>query len=247
MIEDIKSIALSAGNEIMKVYESDCFDVEIKSDNSPVTKADTLANTTIINGLKEVSTYPILTEESYIDFSERKEWKTFWLVDPLDGTKDFIARNGDFTVNIALIEDHKPVMGVIYQPASGLLYWAEKGKGSYKNGKRIANHSQRTDLIAAKSRFHESEETLAFLSKHSITKSQPYGSSLKLCKLAEGLVDIYPRMVGSREWDIAAGHIIATEANCKVLAVSTKEELRYGKEDILNPYFIASREDLFFS
>ncbi|MFT4552899.1 MAG: 3'(2'), 5'-bisphosphate nucleotidase [Chlamydiales bacterium] len=245
MIDEIKAIALAAGKEIMAVYKSDDFSVEIKADKSPLTRADTRANTCIIEGLREVSSFPILTEESFIDFVDRKDWKTFWLVDPLDGTKDFIAKNSEFTVNIALIENHRPVMGVIYQPACDIMYWAEKDKGAYKDGTRIENRSERTDLIAATSRFHETEETLAFLSKHSISNFQSYGSSLKLCKLAEGSVDVYPRMVGSSEWDIAAGDIIATEALCKVIAVTTQEELLYGKENIRNPFFVASRKELF--
>lgn len=141
MIEKVIKIARDAGRKVLEIYDSDDFQTKTKADkeNSPLTRADLIANETIIEGLKEISDYPIVTEESYVEYETRKQFEKFWLVDPLDGTKDFIAKNGEFTINIALIEHDKPALGVIYVPFLGLMYWAERGKGAYKNGERIYN------------------------------------------------------------------------------------------------------------
>lgn len=244
MINKVIKIAKDAGAAIMEIYASPDFEITNKEDDSPLTKADLVANQIILDGLRSVSEFPVLSEESYIEFSERKNWKKFWMVDPLDGTKDFIDKNGEFTVNIALIEDHQPILGVLYAPAINLLYYAEKGKGAYKNGVLISNKSTRSNLIASDSRHHSTKETMAFLEKHNITDVQKFGSAVKFGKMAEGVIDIYPRLNGTKEWDTAAGHIICNEANCKLIDCTTGKEIVYNKESIKNNHFIASRNDL---
>ena len=239
------SIAREASLAILDIYETD-FSIDIKNDNSPVTKADLISNEIIISGLSKISDYPILTEESPVDYEIRKDWNKFWLVDPLDGTKDFIAKNGGFTVNIALIEHNKPILGVVYVPISGDVYSATLDGGAFKNGKKIYNNSKRENLIATDSNFHSTKAVLEFFEKYSITNIQKFGSSIKICKLAEGIVDVYPRLNGTKEWDTAASHIIANEAGCKLIDIVTNKELTYNKESIKNNFFIASRDDLEF-
>ncbi len=244
MIEGIKAIAILAGKAILEVYNGSDLGITIKEDDSPLTKADLISNQIILEGIKKISDDPILSEESYIEYAERKNWKKFWIVDPLDGTKDFIDKNGEFTINIALIEDHKPTLGVVYAPAIDLMYYAEKGKGAYKNGTLIKNVSNRKDLIGSDSRHHSTVETKNFFVRNSINKITKFGSAVKFGKLAEGVIDIYPRLNGTKEWDTAAGHIICNEANCKLVDCVTNNELVYNKENIRNEHFIASRNDL---
>ena len=245
-ITSVIEVAKQAGKAIMEIYHSDDYFVEYKSDESPVTKADLKANRIIIAGLKNVSDLPVLTEESPVDYEQRKDWERYWLVDPLDGTKNFIAKNGDFTVNIALIEAHEPILGVVYLPLNGDLYFAEKGLGAFKNGSLIFNHSVRTDLIAASSVFHSTVEMTDFFKLHGITRITAFGSSLKICKLAEGSIDVYPRLNGTKEWDTAASHVIANEAGCKLIDVQTQQPIMYNKRSLKNNHFIASRNDLQF-
>ncbi len=246
MINDVIKVIHDAGLAIMSIYEEDDIKIKVKDDRSPVTEADLLANKIIIKGLKSFSKYPILTEEAYIEYGTRKDWDKFWLVDPLDGTKDFIAKNGQFTINIALIEKNKPILGVVYVPVSDDIYYAEYTKGAYKNNIRIFNTSNRTQLIATDSNFHSSTLVDEFLKKYEIKNIVYYGSSLKICKLAEGDIDVYPRLNGTKEWDTAASHIIANESGCKLVDTVTKKELKYNKKDIKNNFFIASRNDLEF-
>ena len=245
-ITSVIEVAKQAGKAIMEIYRSDDYFVEYKSDESPVTKADLKANRIIIAGLKNVSDLPVLTEESPVDYEQRKDWERYWLVDPLDGTKNFIAKNGDFTVNIALIEAHEPILGVVYLPLNGDVYFAEKGLGAFKNGSLIFNHSVRTDLIAASSVFHSTDEMTDFFKLHGITRITAFGSSLKICKLAEGSIDVYPRLNGTKEWDTAASHVIANEAGCKLIDVQTQQPIMYNKRSLKNNHFIASRNDLQF-
>ena len=245
-IISVIEVAKQAGEAIMAIYHTDNFSVDYKSDDSPVTKADIDANCIIIAGLKNISDLPVLTEETLVDYEQRKNWESYWLVDPLDGTKNFIAKRGDFTVNIALIQAHEPVLGVVYIPMSGDIYCAEKGLGAFKNGILIFNHSTRTDLIAASSVFHTTDEMTNFFKLHGITRITTLGSSLKICKLAEGSIDVYPRLNGTKEWDTAASHIIANEAGCKLIDVQTLEPLLYNKGSLKNNHFIASRNDLQF-
>lgn len=242
---EVIEIAKKASTAIMTIYNKD-FKIDYKEDDSPVTKADLVANEIIVNGLQKISHYPIVTEENPISYDKRKNWTKFWLVDPLDGTKDFIAKNGEFTVNIALVDKSKPILGVVFIPATNDVYWAIKNGGAYKNGEKIYNTSSRENLIGSDSNFHSTDMTKDFFNKHNITQINRFGSSIKLCKLAEGEIDVYPRLNGTKEWDTAASHMIANEAGCKLIDVKTKQELIYNKENIKNNYFIASRNDLEF-
>jgi 3'(2'),5'-bisphosphate nucleotidase len=244
-IEGVIDIAKNAGDAIMKVYHKE-LDIEYKDDKSPVTQADLIANEVIVNGLSKISSYPVVTEESQVSYSVRKNWNKYWLVDPLDGTKDFIAKNGEFTVNIALIENHKPVMGVVYAPVTDDIYYAEKDRGAFKNKKQIFNNSTRINLIGSDSNFHSTDMTKYFFKKNKIQEVKRYGSSLKICKLAEGEIDVYPRLNGTKEWDTAASHIIANEAGCKLVDVQTRQELTYNKKSMKNNHFIASKNNLEF-
>ena len=246
MINQVIAIAQKASIEILNIYNGDVELIEIKDDMSPLTMADIISNNIIIEELKKISNYPIFTEESIVDYEIRKDWDTFWLVDPLDGTKDFISKTGEFTINIALIANGKPVLGVVYIPTSGDVYYAQIGQGAFKNGNIIFNNSKREKLIGADSIFHSSEETKEFFKKHNIQDIKKYGSSLKICKLAEGEIDVYPRFNGTKEWDTAASHIIANEAGCKLIDVVTKSELKYNKQNYKNNFFIASRNELAF-
>lgn len=246
MIKSVIDIAKEASQEILRIYDSSDFGTEYKEDESPVTNADKISHELIKKGLKSISSYPILSEEEVIGYEERKSWDTFWLVDPLDGTKDFIAKNGDFTVNIALIKDHKPILGVIMIPTTNDIYYAQKDQGAFKNSTKIYNHSNRTQWIGADSNFYSTQEMKDFFLKHNINDVRRIGSSIKLCKLAEGIIDVYPRLNGTKEWDTAAAHIIANEAGCKLIDIETKKELTYNKISYKNNYFIASRNDLEF-
>jgi len=243
MLNNIIKIAKGAGSLIMSSYD-DKIKVDIKKDKSPVTKADLAANDYIIRKLSKYSELPIVTEETPVPYNIRKEWKLFWIIDPLDGTKDFIEHNNEFTVNIALIKDSRPILGVIYAPALNQCWWAKKGMGAYKDNKKIFNNSKRKNIISSDSRFHSTKETLSFLKKNKINKVIKFGSSLKLCKLAEGKIDIYPRLNGTKEWDTAASDIILHESGCSMVNYITKKKLKYNKRVFQNPFFIAYRNGL---
>ena len=246
MIEDIIKLAIAAGDEILKVYNdpSQAGHVDYKSDDSPLTKADTASNEVIIRGLESMpGGFPILSEEEkHQDYSVRKDWHTFWLVDPLDGTKEFINRNGEFTVNIALIKDSKPVLGVIYVPVKDIVYWGDES-GAYKivNGEQIkisVNNSQ-DKRIAVRSKSHAADEEESILAKYDAIDSISVGSSLKFCMVAEGKADIYYRHGPTMEWDTGAGQAILQAAGGKVYAGSNEEKLfRYNKENLLNGSFL---------
>jgi 3'(2'), 5'-bisphosphate nucleotidase len=207
-IQDVIAIAKEAGDAIMQVYKQD-FEVEYKQDNSPLTLADKNANDIIEDGLNQLSVnFPILSEEGDdIPYEDRKHWEYFWLVDPLDGTKEFVKKNGEFTVNIALIHKDTPVLGVVYAPALDMCYWAKKGKGAFKDGQKLpikTVHQRNTYKIVA-SRSHMSDETQAFIDAIDTQKEKELisiGSSLKICLVAEGEADIYPRLGPTMEWDI---------------------------------------------
>lgn len=246
MIEDILKIAKYAGQEIMKIYDEFDGKFDTKEDNSPITKADITSHKIIVNELAKISPYPVQSEENIIPYEARKNWTKFWLIDPLDGTKDFIAKNGEFTINIALIDGQMPILGVVYLPCFDEIYYASLNQGAFKNGKKIYNNSKRKELIATDSNFHSSEETELFFKKHNIKKVQKYGSSIKICKLSAGELDVYPRLNGTKEWDTAATHIIANESGCKLIDIVTKKELIYNKKSYKNNHFIASRKDLSF-
>jgi len=246
MLPKIENIAKNAGDIILKYYNSIETDINIKSDGSPVTEADLKAEKFILSELEKNFCYPIVSEETPIVYAKRKKWEKYWLVDPLDGTENFIKKNKEFTVNIALIENNFPVLGIVYAPVMNLMYTGIINNGSKKNGITIYNNSKRKHLIAADSLHNSTNETKNFLLINNISEVLRIGSSLKLCSLAEGLIDVYPRFNGTKEWDTAAAHIICKEAGCKILDVKTKDELIYNKKSIKNNHFIASRNNLSF-
>ena len=248
--------ALEAGSEILKIYGGD-HGVEYKSDESPLTLADKASHECIVQHLTSTA-LPILSEEGKsISFEDRRHWSTFWLIDPLDGTKEFIKRNGEFTVNIALIQNQLPVWGVVYAPWLKLLYWGEVGKGAWMieevaanvslqnliaNARMIKSQPQADPYKVVGSRSHSSAETEEFIEQlrkeHKQLEFVSMGSSLKICLVAEGKAQVYPRYAPTMEWDTAAGHAVAKAAGCTVINPKTNQELHYNKEDLLNPWFI---------
>jgi 3'(2'), 5'-bisphosphate nucleotidase len=245
LINDIIEIATEAGKRIMEVYDTD-FDVVTKDDSSPLTQADMAAHDTIIAGLSRLTPeLPILSEESAsIPFAERASWNRYWLVDPLDGTREFIKRNGEFTVNIALIDDHESVLGVIYTPVTGVTYYAARGAGAFKqtpDSEAVAIHARKKSpdsTIVAGSRSHRGDSLEAFLSRIGDYEILSMGSSLKSCLVAEGSADIYPRLGPTSEWDTAAAQCIVEEAGGR-LTKTDMQPLRYNtKDSLLNPHFL---------
>lgn len=259
-LKELLKVAIEAsrkgGDEILEVYESD-FAIEHKEDKSPLTLADKRAHNAI-KALLDGTDLPVLSEEGRsIDYNERKGWDYFWMVDPLDGTKEFIKRNGEFTVNIALIHEGRSIMGVIYVPVKKTLYFSCDGLGAFK---QVEENEQLSleDLLAVAdqlpipangrkftivgSRSHMSEETEAFINqqkeKHGEIEIASMGSSLKICLVAEGKADIYPRFAPTMEWDTAAGQAIAQGAGKKIIDHSTGEVMQYNKENLLNNWFI---------
>ena len=250
--------SIEAGKKILEVYLSENFELEFKDDDSPLTKADLMSNDAILSILKSESSIPILSEEgSKIDYSIRKNWKKLWIVDPLDGTKEFVKRNGEFTVNIALIENHIPVLGVIFVPVSGDLFFSEKNIGSYKinlsnfsfdpetlieKSDKLPIYKSTKNYTIVASRSHMSKETEQFI----LEKKKEYGtvdlissgSSLKLCMVSEGKANCYPRYASTMEWDTAAGHAICLYAGYNVIDYITKKPMRYNRENLLNNWFI---------
>jgi len=243
-IDDIVAIAKVAGAAVMEIYKRD-FAVEYKDDKSPLTEADKKSNAIICDSLKNLyPEIPILSEENKATaYADRKEWEYFWLIDPIDGTKEFIKKNGEFTVNIALIHKDTPVLGVVYAPALNDIYYAKKESGAFKNGQKlpIAQNSDTFKAVASKS--HMTKETEEFINAIETDKKieiVSIGSSLKLCMVAEGSADIYPRLGPTMEWDTAAAHAVVLESKKSVLDYETKEALVYNKENLLNPWFIVS-------
>jgi len=245
ILPDLLKIADEASEKVLHIYQSD-FKVNYKEDQSPITAADLASHDIIVRGLRSITRdIPVLSEEgAEIPWEERKHWRRFWLIDPIDGTKDFTQRTGEFTVNIALIEDGEPVMGVVTAPALKEVYWGVKGEGAYKRDRTGHTHhirvvEPRDPLRVVASKNHLNEETRAFIAKLGPHETVQAGSSLKFCRLAEGHADIYPRMGPTSEWDTAAAHAVLLAAGGKVQATDGKP-LKYGKEDVLNPWFIAA-------
>lgn len=246
LLDDVIKLSIEAGHEIMKVYDTD-FNVDQKSDSSPITAADMAAHHVIVDGLKLLTpNTPVLSEESAnIPFEERTQWNQYWLVDPLDGTREFVKRNGEFTVNIALIENHESILGVIYAPVTGALYYAARGAGAYKKTaedgvpERIQSRKKPVQhTIVAGSRSHRGDSLVNFLRQIGDFEIIPMGSSLKSCLVAEGRADIYPRLGPTSEWDTAAAQCIVEEAGGR-LVQTNMQELRYNtKESLLNPHFL---------
>ena len=258
--------ALRAGGQILSIYNdpSSDFQVERKADNSPLTIADRKAHETIVEILKDTP-FPILSEEGKsLPFEMRNGWETLWIVDPLDGTKEFIKRNGEFTVNIALVSKGKPVMGVICVPVKKVLYFAEDTLGAYKiEGIKDLDHKSlddliseavrlpdksisRTNFVMVASRSHLTPETEIYIDKmravHGDLELVSIGSSLKICLVAEGRADVYPRFAPTMEWDTAAGHAIASAAGMEVYQAETDLPLQYNKQDLLNPWFVVEKK-----
>jgi 3'(2'), 5'-bisphosphate nucleotidase len=273
--------AIEAGQAILEIYNGD-FNVRYKDDQSPLTLADKRSHDIIVACLSKQTNdkLPILSEEGQdVPFQERREWDHFWLVDPLDGTKEFIKKNGEFTVNIALIQGTRPVLGIIYVPVKDILYFATTGLGAYKSGKhdllamikddatkkeplgflnsiigcstKLPYHSSHdtfddSHLTIVGSRSHSTKDLKDFVEdmkkKYRSVEFISAGSSLKLCLVAEGKADIYPRLGPTMEWDTAAGQVIVEEAHGSVLNSETNEPLRYNKEDLLNPWFIVRKK-----
>lgn len=253
--------SLKAGKAIMEVYDT-AFNVEFKDDNSPLTQADINANT-IINSYLLPTDIPIISEENkQTDFSIRKNWETCWIVDPVDGTKEFIKRNGEFTVNIALVTNGKPVLGVIYVPATKTIYYANvETNQAFKS--HLESHEVPVDIVlelakpiqpkkentqtvkVVGSRSHMNQETFNFVesikTKGKDVEIVSRGSSLKFCLVAEGLADVYPRFAPTMEWDTAAGQAICNAVGIQVISTETNKPLAYNKENVLNSYFLVGK------
>lgn len=250
-IEGVLNAARLAGNRILEIYGRE-FEVEYKGDDSPLTEADKESNDAIMTFLEaDYPSVPVISEENrQIPYSERSGWGRFWLVDPLDGTKEFIKKNGEFTVNIALVENGRPVFGVVYRPVTDTLYLGVEGSGAWKisgygspekiTGGEHYLKMERVKVVASRS--HASPEVEAFVDgMQQDGKKVDFlsaGSSLKLCLVAEGSADVYPRFGPTMEWDTGAAHAVVSAAGKQVLDMQTREPLRYNKLDLLNPFFI---------
>lgn len=249
LIDPLLALSIAAGEKILEVYRKEDFAIEYKDDESPLTLADQKSHAVIVEGLKRLSDLPILSEEAAdIDWAERRGWDQYWLLDPLDGTKEFIKRNGEFTVNIALIDRGQPVLGVVYVPDKEILYYGVKGGGAYKivgrGGEAAAIHvaeppSEDRQWKIVGSRSHQSEAFKSFVEQFNNPEIVSMGSSLKLCLVAEGVADLYPRLGLTSEWDTAAAQAVVEAAGGSVINWETKKDLRYNsKESLLNPFFI---------
>jgi len=251
--------ALQAGKAILEIYHSGAFDIELKEDNSPLTRADTDSHKVIMSYL-EPTDIPVLSEEGRdIPYNERKAWRQLWIVDPIDGTKEFIKRNGEFTVNIALIENKKPIIGVIFVPVTGELYFSSKEIGAFKvavnlkdydvdallsKGNKLPLQREDKSFTIVASRSHMSAETESYVQEirdiHGEVKLISKGSSLKLCMVAEGAANCYPRFAPTMEWDTAAGQAICEHAGVEVLDWETKKNMLYNREKLLNNWFLVT-------
>lgn len=250
MIHDLLKITHQAGQLVLSIYEKPSFKVEVKKDHSALTEADTVSHHFICDALKKLYPHiPIISEESseQYPYDIRRTWEYFFLVDPLDGTKEFLQRNGEFTINIALVRKNKPILGILYAPVFGLTYYAEENKGAYKIIDGTTNilypSAQMKDKVrVAVSRSHICEKTQAYIkeleSQGNKVEVISIGSSLKFGLIAEGSADIYPRLGPTMEWDTAAGQIIVNEVGKKVMLIDSKAQLEYNKEALLNPSFI---------
>lgn len=250
--------ALLAGNEVSRIYYNEDFDVDFKSDDSPLTKADVRSHEIIMKQLKQTN-IPVLSEEGKtIPYEQRKDWPLLWIVDPIDGTKEFIKRNGEFTVNIALIKNQVPILGVIYAPALQTLYYGTGDKAYKIEEVTLENYSEKVNLgkqlpmretldnkpkftiVASKS--HLSMETETYIrsleEKHGEVITISKGSSLKFCLVAEGTANEYPRFAPTMEWDTAAGQAICTSAGCNVIDLNTKKPMIYNRQNLLNSWFL---------
>ena len=239
------ALALSAGDAVMEVYRQADYGTTYKADNSPLTQADLASHRLILDGLRALRPeLPVLSEESRaIDYDERKQWERYWLVDPLDGTKEFLKRRNEFTVNIALIHGHRPILGVVHAPALGVTYSAVEGAGALRQRQgeepeliRVADYKQ-GGLKIVMSRSHASRPVAELLERIGPAESISVGSSLKLCLVADGSAHFYPRLGPTMEWDIAAAQAVVEEAGGTVTDL-TGRPLEYNKPELLNPHFV---------
>jgi 3'(2'), 5'-bisphosphate nucleotidase len=251
LLDPVAELALLAGKEILTVYNSEEFSIEEKADKSPLTAADLASHHAIVDGLTALTAdIPILSEESAsLPYAERSAWQRYWLVDPLDGTREFIKRNGEFTVNIALIDAGVPVLSVVHVPVSGISYLACKGQGAFKQepgGERRAITVRKLGdgpVMVVGSRSHRGESLNNFLDKLGEHEMVGMGSSLKLCLVAEGAADLYPRLGPTSEWDTAAAQCVVEQAGGFVTDTAMKP-LRYNtKDSLLNPFFLVFGDD----
>jgi len=265
----VAQISIDAGEAILEVYNSANFGIEIKKDNSPLTIADSKSNEVIIDGLRKLEIdgkdLPLLSEEGKnIGYEDRKNWGKYWLIDPLDGTKEFIKKNGEFTVNIALIENCKPIAGFVYIPVTDILFFGIKKQGSFKlteasgkvnfnifdNSEKLSVNSNLPETInVVASRSHLTDETEDFISalekKFKKVSTVSSGSSIKLCMVADGNAHVYPRFAPTMEWDTAAAHAVCKYAGVRVIDYKTRNELKYNKSNLLNNWFLVSSNEEF--
>lgn len=279
LCEEVGRCILRAGRAILDIYSTD-FNVDEKSDSSPITEADRQAHTIIQEGLKDLSipgyrNLPFLSEEgAHTPYGERRTWERYWLVDPLDGTKEFVGRNGEFTVNIALIENSSTRAGWVYVPVTDTLYFGDEDEGAFRvapdgsadsktaagfhenkgfaaraasiPGGTDGRNSEKLRVVASRS--HLSEDTKNYIDAVSRrfgkeVETVQAGSSLKLCRIAEGTADLYPRFGPTMEWDTAAAHAVCRAAGCSLIDIETGDEMKYNKENLLNPFFLAAPVD----
>ena len=247
--------AISGGKEIMNIYSQDDFGVQYKKDHSPVTIADKLSSKKIVSILKETK-IPVLSEEENIpNYIKRKTWDRLWIVDPLDGTKEFIKKNGEFCINIGLVENKKPILGVLYIPVTKELFYGSAAIGSFKIDNvleysvdilkhviKLPHHDNENKIVVTASRSHTDKESIEFFNNLKKEKNEveflEVGSAIKFCRVAEGLVDLYPRFNPCMEWDTAAGHALVQGIGKDVISTETNKPLIYNKEDLYSPFFI---------
>jgi 3'(2'), 5'-bisphosphate nucleotidase len=245
LIEIAKTAAEEAGKAIMDIYNNNDFEVELKDNSSPLTKADKSGHEILLRLLRPVG-FPVLSEEGKaIPYEERSKWNYYWLIDPLDGTKEFIKRNGEFTVNIALIHNGEPILGVVFAPVLGVLYWGGRGNGAYRQEwnkaaePMVISQQNEVKCIVA-SRSHMSAETETFIQMYPGASLISMGSSLKFMLVAEGRAQIYPRFAPTMEWDTAAAQAIVVAAGGKVLNYPELSMLTYNRQNMLNGWFLCS-------
>lgn len=264
LLKEVIGISVEAGKAILDIYNGNDPGITIKADSSPLTRADRASHDVIVRRMESISSFPLMSEEgSAIPYEERKGWDTFWLIDPLDGTKEFIKKNGEFTVNIALIHEGAPVMGSVYCPVLRRLYFGYEASGSFmlddlgfdnipeynsllKKAQKLPLVNPREIFTVVASRSHANAETEKYLEKlrkeHGQLRIVSKGSSLKLCMVAEGVADLYPRLGPTMEWDTAAAHAVVRYAGGTVNSFDSGMSLLYNKENLVNPYFIVSME-----
>ena len=254
LIRAVIDLAKVAGERVMAIYAQN-YNVDYKNDSSPLTQADLASHYCIVDGLRELTPQiPVLSEESSEDEKlNRMDWETYWLIDPLDGTKEFVKKNGEFTVNIALVINQQPIFGVVYAPALGVTYWGEKSSGAFKLEDGIEKaisvrprSANSADWVVVGSRSHHSDEFKTFIKDYADAEIVSMGSSLKLCLIAEGKADLYPRLGLTSEWDTAASQAVVEAAGGQVLALPEMKPLRCNQNpnSMLNPHFLVCASPL---